>query len=308
MIRIRKVEEAIADEYAKQEMRCPVHLYIGQEAIAAGISECLQKSDAMVSTHRSHGHYLAQNGALEPMIAELYGKRTGSSAGKGGSMHLFDPEVGYWGSSAIVGGNIPITAGFALKFKLSREKNIAVAYFGDGATEEGVLYETMNFAALKQLPLLFVCENNMFSVLTRLEERQAAPNFCARAQAFGIEAESLDGNDVLAVTNAASKAVSRARSGLGPTFLECHTYRWRTHCGPQWDTPSAARPQAELDSWKARCPIASFEARAKEMHWLDDSSIASIYSRVEQEIQRAFAKAKNDALPLAKELWEGVLA
>lgn len=306
MIRVRAVEEAIADEYAKQEMRCPVHLYIGQEAIAAGMSAAMQDADYMISTHRSHGHYLAKNGALAPMIAELYGKADGSSAGKGGSMHLFDPAVGYLGSSAIVGGNIPLVAGLALASQYRSEGRVAVAYFGDGATEEGVLYETLNFAALKKLPLIFVCENNHMSVLARLEERQAAPLFCERARAFGVEAENVDGNDAGAMYSVAKRAVDKARAGEGPSFIEAKTYRWRTHCGPQWDPISAARPEAEHAAWLARCPIALFEAMALAAGFLSVEEIAEIRAEILGEIDEAFVLAKASALPLPGELAKGI--
>lgn len=305
-VRVRLVEEALADEYPKQEMKCPIHLYIGQEAIAAGVSECLSDQDCVISTHRSHGHYLAKKGALRPFFAELYGKATGSSAGKGGSMHLLDLDRGFLGSSAIVGGNIPMVAGLALASQYRGDNNVAVAYFGDGSAEEGVLYETLNFAALKRLPMIFVCENNHFSVLTRLEERQFRNNIHERARSFGIEAELVDGNDALAVHAVAAKAVARAREGQGPFFLEATTYRWRTHCGPQWDSPHSARPQAELDAWLARCPVKKlrdqiFSAGAGE-------KITSIDASIRAEIVDAFAFAKESPYPEALSLEEHVLA
>jgi acetoin:2,6-dichlorophenolindophenol oxidoreductase subunit alpha len=305
MLRIRLVEEAIADEYPKQEMKCPVHLYIGQEAVAAGVSECLRDTDTLISTHRSHGHYLAKMGALRPFFAELYGRATGSSEGKGGSMHLLDIERGYLGSSAIVGGNIPMVAGLALAHQFRGGDQIAVAYFGDGACEEGVLYETLNFAALKKLPMLFVCENNLFATLTRFEERQPRDNIFLRAREFGVESARVDGNDAFAVHEAALAGVNRARSGAGPFFLEALTYRWRTHCGPQWDTPSAVRPTSELEYWKEKCPLLLLRK------FLGAHGVASLLAEMEREIRAeiadAFAFAKSSPAPAPESLLEDVL-
>lgn len=304
MARIRLVEEALADEYPKQEMKCPVHLYIGQEAVAAGVSECLEPNDWVISTHRSHGHYLAKMGALRPFFAELYGREGGSSRGKGGSMHLLDIEQGYLGSSAIVGGNIPMVAGLALAFQYRGEKRVATAYFGDGAAEEGVLYETMNFAALKKLPVLFVCENNHFSVLTRLEQRQPLNNIFERARAFGVPAERVDGNDAAAVQAAAARACAAIRNGNGPYFLEATTYRWRTHCGPQWDQPSESRPAAELDGWKKKCPLERLESILREAGI--GSAIEDTRRIIKDEIDDAFAFAKASPPPSHASLSEGL--
>jgi pyruvate dehydrogenase E1 component alpha subunit len=304
MTRIRLVEEALADEYPQQEMKCPVHLYIGQEAVAAGVSECLGPDDWVISTHRGHGHYLAKMGALRPFFAELYGREGGSSRGKGGSMHLLDIEEGYLGSSAIVGGNIPMVAGLALAFQYRGEKRVATAYFGDGAAEEGALYETMNFAALKKLPMLFVCENNHFSVLTRFEERQPLDNIFERARAFGLPAERVDGNDAFAVYAAANRACASIREGGGPYFLEATTYRWRTHCGPQWDQPSPARPAEELDEWKRKCPLERLEASLRESGL--GGKIEEIRRNAMAEIEDAFAFAKSSPMPAEKSLFEGL--
>lgn len=297
MLRVRLVEEAIADEYPKQEMKCPVHLYIGQEAIAAGVSECLNDRDAVMSTHRSHGHYLAKMGDLASFMAELYGKEGGSSHGKGGSMHLLDLSRGYMGSSAIVGGNIPMVAGLALAFQLREESHVAVAYFGDGAAEEGVLYETLNFAALKKLPMLFVCENNDFSVLTRLNERQALNNIYKRAVEFGVPSVLVDGNDVLAVHAAAAQACATIRAGQGPVLIEARTYRWRTHCGPQWDTASEARPEGELKEWLAKCPIARLENKILAEGLVSQEVLRGVRAEIEAEIAAAFAFAKASPFP-----------
>jgi pyruvate dehydrogenase E1 component alpha subunit len=272
--------------------------------VAAGVSECLRPDDWVMSTHRSHGHYLAKMGALRPFFAELYGREGGSSRGKGGSMHLLDIEQGFLGSSAIVGGNIPMVAGLALAFQYRGERRVATAYFGDGSAEEGVLYETMNFAALKKLPILFVCENNHFSVLTRLEERQPLNNIFERALAFGLPAERVDGNDASAVYAAASRACAAIREGKGPYFIEAATYRWRTHCGPQWDQPSDARPQAELDEWKKKCPLERLEAFLREAGM--GAALDRTRTAVLAEIEDAFAFAKSSPAPGESSLYEGV--
>ena len=196
MLRIRRVEEAIADRYSEQEMRCPMHLCIGQEAIAAGVCAALEGADMVFSNHRAHGHYLAKGGSLDSMMAELYGRSTGCCGGRGGSMHLIDLNVGFMGATPIVGGTVPLAAGAAWKAQLRSTGQVVTVFFGDGCFEEGVVHETMNFAALHKLPILFVCENNQFSVYTRWEDRQAARPIFKIAQAHGLEARAGNGNDV----------------------------------------------------------------------------------------------------------------
>lgn len=308
MLRIRLVEERIAEEYAHQEMRCPVHLYIGQEGIAAGVSEALRPSDYVMSSHRSHGHYLAKGGDLPSMIAEIYGRVEGSSRGKGGSMHLFDSRVGFLGSSAIVAGSVPIACGLALASKTLQQSKVAVAYFGDGACEEGVVYETLNIAVLKKLPILFVCEQNYFSVLTHISERQRHPFFADRARAFGMPAHVCDGNDVLSVHSWAKEACELARNGGGPSFLEASTYRWRTHCGPGWDAPQATRSEAELLLWQERCPIRSLEQQAISAGLIAAEEVQALRVNIENEINLAFANAKVAPWPATEELGAHVYA
>ena len=220
MLRIRVVEETIADLYPEQEMRCPVHLCIGQEAVPVGMSAHLTPRDAVVGAHRSHGHYLAQGGDLRAMIAELYGKATGCSGGIGGSMHLIDLAVGFMGTAPIVGSTIPIAVGIAFGRQMRGEDAVAVVYLGDAAIEEGVCYESMNFAALKRLPIVFVCENNLYSVYSPLQVRQPdGRQIVDVARGIGVEGHQGDGNDVEAVYALAGRAVAKARAGGGPTFL-----------------------------------------------------------------------------------------
>src|SRR3972149_11018294 len=215
MLRIRRIEEALADRYAEQEMRCPMHLCIGQEAIAVGVCAALFANDVMFSNHRAHGHYLAKGGNLNALIAELYGRSTGCCGGRGGSMHLIDLDVGFMGATPIVGGTVPLAVGAAWAARLQAQDRLGVAFFGDGCFEEGVMHESLNFASLHQLPVLFVCENNNFSVYTPLRERQPARSIHAVAQAHGWRAWSGDGNDVEAVSAVAREAVNCGGGGEG---------------------------------------------------------------------------------------------
>ena len=252
MTRIRRAEEAIVARYPEQEIRCPTHLSIGQEAVAVGVCQALSEQDVVLSGHRCHAHYLAKGGSLRRMFAELYGKATGCCGGKGGSMHLASPETGMLGASAIVAGTVPIAVGAALAAALRGSDDVSVAFFGDAGIEQGVTHESLAFAALRRLPVVFVCENNLYATLTPLSKRQVSADVWPRAVAHGLPGVSVDGNDVLAVYEAAAHAVARARAGDGPTFIEAKTYRWREHVGPNFDVELGYRTQAELDAWMAR--------------------------------------------------------
>lgn len=255
MILLRRFEEKIVEVYGRQDMKTPVHLYIGQEAIAAGVCAHLGRDDYMFTTHRSHAHCLAKGADAESLYAEFYGRETGCCKGMGGSMHPAFPEIGITGTSAIVGGGIPHGVGTALASKLRGDDRISCVFFGDGASEEGTFHESLNFAALKQLPVLFVCENNGYATVSPLSSRQPNANVVDRAQGYGILAEQVDGNDVQAVYEAARRAVQHIRAGKGPAFIEAMTYRWKGHVGPEEDWTRNARPKEELDEWKTRCPI-----------------------------------------------------
>lgn len=292
MVKIRKVEEAIAAEYKNQEMRCPVHLSIGQEAAAVGVSMNLNSNDVAFSTHRCHSHYLAKGGDLDAMVAELYGKRTGCSAGMGGSMHLVDVKMGMMGASAIVGGSIPLAVGAALMFSMSGKDHVAVAYFGDGAAEQGVFYESLNFAALKRLPVIFACENNFLATASPLVSRRAKDNIFAQGEAFGIPGAAVDGNDVFAVYEAARMAIQRARSGQGPSLIESRTFRVMKHVGVEEDCSSGVRTKRDLSEWKNKCPIKRFETRCDLEELIASENRASIRHKVEEEIDHAFKFAK----------------
>lgn len=288
MLRIRRVEEAIAIRYAEQEMRCPMHLCIGQEAIAAGVCAAMAAGDRVFSNHRAHGHYLAKGGDLNAMLAELYGRATGCCGGRGGSMHLIDLAAGFMGSTPIVGGTVPLAVGSAWASSLLHEKIVTVVFFGDGCFEEGVVHESMNFATLHQLPVVFVCENNDFSVYTKRLERQPSRPIHRVAEAYGLAARAGNGNNVEEVLTFAREAIDGARRGLGPQFLEFSTYRWREHCGPDFDDGLQYRSAAEIEAGIKDCPIAGHAARLSSTDPLFPAEIARYETAIAAEIDAAF--------------------
>lgn len=308
MLRIRRIEEALADKYQEQEMRCPMHLCIGQEAIAAGVSIHLEKRDGVFSNHRAHGHYLAKGGDLNKMVAEFYGRSTGCCGGRGGSMHLIDRSAGFLGSTPIVGGTVPIAVGNAWARKLNSEQSVCVVYFGDGCFEEGVVHESLNFSALHNLPIVFVCENNRYSVYTDLEKRQPnRPIFCL-AEAHGVTAYEGDGNDVMAVQEIARNAIHKARTGIGPQFIEFKTHRWREHCGPYFDDDLGYRDEGELDYWLDRCPIKLARNVSLDSGLLSREIELELDKHIKQEIIKAFEFARSSRVPTSEELEKSVYA
>jgi len=303
MLRIRRIEEALATRYGEQEMRCPMHLCIGQEATAVGICTSLEIDDQVFSGHRAHGHYLAKGGDLTRMIAELYGRVTGCCEGRGGSMHLIDKSAGFMGSTPIVGGTVPVAVGAAWASKLRNEGRVIALFFGDGCFEEGVLHESMNFAALHQLPIIFVCENNDYAVYTTLDERQPKRPIHGIAAAHGLHACELDGNDVRTVQAAASEAAQRARAGDGPQFLELHTWRWREHCGPDIDDQLGYRcPEAQA-AWLARCPIQHEQEYLRGQQLLTDTELQNMERIIQLEIDDAFDTAISAPLPPVENMY-----
>lgn len=297
MLRIRMVEEAIADRYKEQEMRCPVHLSIGQEATAVGACHGLKHTDRVFSTHRCHAHYLAMDGNLQAMLAEIYGKAAGCVGGRGGSMHLTDPDKGIVASVPIVASSIPLAVGAALADQIDDNKNVSVAFFGDASVEEGVFHESANFASLRKLPVLFVCENNLYSVYTPLKDRQPSRQLVELARAHGMSCESADGNDVMAVFKATQQAVERARQGIGPTFLVFDTYRWREHCGPDFDNHIGYRAESEYETWRARCPIDASRAKLQGQGLFTAADETLVVDGIKREIELAFEFAKATPLP-----------
>lgn len=309
LLRIRMVEEKIAELYPEQEMRCPVHLCSGQEAVSVGVCANLSNNDYVISTHRSHGHYLAKGASLKRMMAELYGKVTGCSKGKGGSMHLVDLSVGFLGAAPIVGSTVPIAVGAAFGSVMRRDRRVAVVFFGDGATEEGVFHESINFAALKRLPVVFVCENNLHSVYSPLSVRQPeGREIFWLAKGHGVESYQADGNDVIEVYKLAEKAIQKARQGEGPTFFEFKTYRWHEHCGPYYDHDLGYRSESEFQYWKERCPIKRLEERLLKDGILCNQDIQAMVRDLKAEIEAAVMFAKESPLPEEELIMEHVYA
>lgn len=301
MLRIRRVEEAIAERYKAQEMRCPVHLSIGQEGVAVGVCHALERRDGVFSSHRAHAHFLAKGGSLKGMLAEIYGLEEGCCRGVGGSMHMIDLEAGFLGAVPIVGATVPLAVGAAWAARLRGEDKVIVVFFGDGTFEEGVVHESINFALLHNLPVLFVCENNLYACYTRLSDRQPARPIHAVAAAYGCETFTVEGNDAQAVFDAASTAVTHLRAGGKPVFIEASTYRWREHCGSEYDDNLGYRPNGELNNWMENCPVnrlASIIAATPE--GLD--FIEALEKNVAAEIDAAFAAALASELPKREDL------
>jgi len=296
MLRIRLVEESIANKYSEQKMRCPTHLSIGQEAIAVGVCSNLTNEDQVLSTHRAHAHYLAKGGCLNSMLAEIYGKVTGCSKGMGGSMHLIDESVGFMGSTAIVGNTIPVAVGLALEKKLNCKKSIACVFFGDGATEEGAFYESVNFAIIHSLPILFICENNLYSVYSGLEVRQPMDRKIYKmVRAMGISAQHANGNDVEEVARKVKHAKTMILKSGGPQFLEFDTYRWREHCGPNFDNNIGYREESEFLKWKKKDPLKNFYSENSQKY------IDSKIDKISQEIDDAHQFADDSKFPTLQE-------
>jgi len=258
LLKVRLTEETLAERYKQQEMRTPAHFGSGQEGVAVGVCHALQTNDVVFTHHRSHNHFLAKGGTTYELAAELYGRADGCSGGRGGSVHLTAPEVGFIASSAILGEMTAVAVGAALAFQMDKSDRVAVTFFGEGAMDEGSFYESINYAAIKKLPVLFVCENNLYATESPLHVRQApGTDLCDRVRAFKIESKRIDGNDVLEVFQTTQATVERLRSGDGPCFLECMTYRWREHVGPHFDhdLKRTYRSREEVEGWMAQCPV-----------------------------------------------------
>jgi TPP-dependent pyruvate/acetoin dehydrogenase alpha subunit len=294
---IRSFEERAADLVRSGILQCPVHLCIGQEAISAGVCQNLGHSDSAFSTHRSHGHYLAKGGNVNALMAELYGKSTGASRGFGGSMHVSDTAVGFMGSSAIVSGTVPLAVGAALNAMLRCSQDIGVAFFGDGATDEGVFYESLNFAVLRKLPVLFICENNSFSTHMPDFLRQSNPCVHERVAGFGIRSRRVDGNDAMEVYRAAREFVEQARSGEGPGLLECMTFRWLAHVGSDEDVDIGYRRKELIDLWKQRCPINALEGELSRRGVLTGEQLRANRKEASTIVDAAIQFAESGAYP-----------
>ncbi|MFM7519636.1 MAG: thiamine pyrophosphate-dependent dehydrogenase E1 component subunit alpha, partial [Planctomycetota bacterium] len=295
MLTIRLAEEELARCHQRGLIHGACHTSVGQEAVAAGICACLHTDDVIFSTHRGHGHALAKGLAPEALIAELLGRATGCSRGRGGSMHLFAPEIGLLGTSGIVGPCILQAAGGGYAFALAGSGRVAVAFFGDGAVNNGAFHEGLNLAAIWKLPVLFVCENNGFATEVPFREASANPEVGRRAASYGVAGEEIDGNDVVAVRAAARRAVARARAGEGATLIECKTYRTRAHSEGMGDFDY--RTREEVAAWKERCPIATFRRRLVEDHGIPAAELDALEAEVAATIARGRAAAEAAPLP-----------
>jgi pyruvate dehydrogenase E1 component alpha subunit len=307
MLRIRLFEERVADLVESGEIKTPCHLYIGQEAIAVGVCLALKHDDYVWGGHRSHGHYLAKGGDLRAMMAEIYGKSTGCSKGRGGSMHVIAPEVGIMGTVPLVAATIPLAVGAGLAAKLRGSRQVSVAFFGDGATEEGHFHESVNLAAVYRLPVVFICENNFYASHMQLLERRAEDNIWKTGEAHGIPGIQLDGNDVVAVHDAAREAVHRAREGAGPTLIEGRTYRWRGHVGPAWDMDVGVKRKDELKDWLAKDPVARVRTQLLD-RGTKQEQLAEVACALREEIEAAVTFARQSPSPEVSELMQHVYA
>jgi TPP-dependent pyruvate/acetoin dehydrogenase alpha subunit len=307
MSTIRIFENRVADLVESGEVKTPCHLYVGQEAVAAGVCAALERDDYVWGGHRSHGHYLAKGGDLRGMMAEIFGKRTGCSEGRGGSMHLFAAEVGILGTVPLVAATIPLAAGAGLASKIKKDGRVSVAFFGDGAVEEGHFHESMNLAALYQLPVIFVCENNYYASHMGLMERRVMDNIAAAGPLHSVQTEALDGNDVAAVYAASVRAVERARRGEGPSFLECRTFRWRGHVGASFDMDVGVRRKDELQAWVDRDPLPRL-AEALLRFGTSAEDLAAIDRTIQQQVEESVAFARESPYPDEHELTRHVFA
>jgi pyruvate dehydrogenase E1 component alpha subunit len=305
MLRIRLSEESLVEPIMSGEVKCPVHLYSGEEAVATGLCSALKKEDYIFGTHRSHGHYLAKGGGIREMMAEIFCRETGCSKGRGGSMHLVDPENGILGTAPIVAGTISLALGAALASSIRNDKRVTVSFFGDGATGEGVLYESINFAALKKLPLIFACENNLYSTHMPLDECRPRNNIYETGKAFCIKSIRVDGNDVIKVFNAAQNAVKACRKREGPVFIEFMTYRMRGHVGPDDNIQGKhtdIRPAEEVEKWRKKDPINKLKRFLYQNKIMNEDQFDRIQKQVEKEVTEAIKFARQSPHPKKREL------
>lgn len=307
---IRRFEELIAEAVENGEIVCPVHFYIGQEAIAVGVSTHLRNDDYLLGGHRAHGPFIAKGGSLNALASEIYGRENGCSGGRGGSMHLTDPEIGVLATVPIVAATIPMAIGAAWAAKLRKSDTVAAVFFGDGACEEGVFHESLNWAALMKLPVVFVLENNKYSSHLHINRRRPDVELFQIAIAQGVPAEQVDGNDIFACADATERAVSRARSGGGPTLLEFNTMRWRGHVGPKWDIGVGGRTQQDIDYWIAKCPIDKLRKFLIEQQDYPriQESLDQIDTEVETKVLSALQHARTSPRPEPSTLLENVFA
>jgi pyruvate dehydrogenase E1 component alpha subunit len=305
MVTIRLFEGRLPELYATGFTGL-THLYIGQEAVAAGVCANLRKEDYITSTHRGHGHVIAKGGELKYMMAELFGKKTGYCKGKGGSMHIANINIGILGANGIVGGGIPIAVGAALSCKMRKTDQVTACFFGDDASNTGAFHEGLNLASIHHLPVVFICENNLYGISVPQKQHQAIKDISIRAKAYNMPGITVDGNDVLAVYEASGKAVERARAGEGPTLIECKTYRWRGHHEGDPNRGSRYRPAKEVEEWMKKCPIRRFEEGLIKKKILTKEKVKTIREEIEKEIDKAIAFARESPYPNPQDLYEDV--
>lgn len=309
LLKIRVAEELLAQRYREQEMRTPAHFGVGQEAVAVGVCHALRPDDVVFSHHRGHNHYLARGGDFYQLAAELYGRADGCAGGRGGSVHLTAIDKGFIATSAILGETVAAAVGAALSFHMDKSDRIAVTFFGEGTMDEGVFYEALNFAAIKKLPVLFVCENNLYATESPMSVRQAAgTDLCDRARAFKVAAERIDGNDALDVHTAAKKAIGALRAGDGPYFLECMTYRWLEHVGPQFDHEAKRtyRGREELEHWMDRCPVKRSSERLLQRGIATSETLEAWRVAAQMDVNHALDRARNAPWPEVSTLFERI--
>jgi TPP-dependent pyruvate/acetoin dehydrogenase alpha subunit len=307
LLRVRHAEETLAALYREKEMRTPTHFGLGQEGIAVGVCEALRTDDVVYTHHRSHTHYLAKGGSLLGLVAELYGREAGCSRGRGGSVHLTDRSVGMMGSSPILGEGVALAVGSALAFSMDGAKRVATTFFGEGTFDEGIIYECLNYASIRKLPVLFVCENNFYATESPLEVRQPTDTqLCDRVRAFKVEAQKVDGNNVVGVYEAARRAVERIRNGDGPFYLECETYRWLEHVGPMFDHElnRTYRNRDEVDAWMKRCPVQRSARRLLTRGIATQAQLDQWMAEVKAELTKVVAEAKASPWPDPSTLFE----
>jgi len=306
MIEIRCAEEKIGLEFGRAVIKCPCHLVIGQEAPAVGVAEHIVKGDRVFGAHRSHAHFLALGGDLHRLLAEVLGKETGCSRGMGGSMHLIDLDHNFFGSVPIVGATVPIATGAALAAKMDKSGAVAVSYLGDGATEEGVFHESLNFASVFKLPVVYVVENNLFSSHLHISLRQPFDSICRFAEANGVSWQRVDGNDIVAMAAAAGSAIAEARAGRGPRLIEAVTYRWRGHVGHREDNDVGVQRKEGLADWKKRDPIGRLAAAMLSAGIVTQAGVSEFHEASRAAVDAAWQQALADPYPPSSALLDRV--
>jgi acetoin:2,6-dichlorophenolindophenol oxidoreductase subunit alpha len=309
MLRIRLSEESIVEPILRGDIHTPCHLCSGEEAIATGLCAALTNEDYVFGNHRSHGHFLAKGGSIKELIAEIFCRETGCSRGRGGSMHLTDPAMGFMGATPIVAGSVSLAVGTALASSIRRDKRISIAFFGDGAMGEGIIYEAMNFASLKKLPIIFACENNLYATHMPIRECRVSDKLYKLAIPFGIHSVRVDGNDVLAVYQNSQGAIESCRRGDGPMFIEFMTYRQRGHVGPDdkiLDTHTDIRSQEEIAKWSKKDPIGRFENYLLKNNIMPEAELRVMKNIIKKEVEKAHEEALQTPMPREKELFDYV--